>query len=39
MASLTSSDVDPIFALIEEYRTAEKTAAAAASEFRAGSKC
>jgi hypothetical protein len=32
MASLASSDVDPIFSLIEEYRTAAKTAGAAASE-------
>jgi hypothetical protein len=32
MASLASSDVDPIFSLIEQYRTAAKTAGAAASE-------
>jgi hypothetical protein len=32
VASLASSDIDPILALIEEYRTAAKTAAAAASE-------
>jgi hypothetical protein len=32
MAALASSDVDPIFALIEAYRTAAKTAASAASE-------
>jgi hypothetical protein len=32
MAALASSDADPIFALIEDYRTAAKTAAAAASE-------
>jgi hypothetical protein len=31
-ASLASSDVDPIFALIEEYRTAAKAVAAAADE-------
>jgi hypothetical protein len=33
MASLASSDVDPIFSLIEDYRTAAKTVAVAASEF------
>src|ERR1700722_2247764 len=32
VAALASSDVDPIFALIEEYRTAAKTVAAAAPE-------
>jgi hypothetical protein len=32
MASLAPSEVDPIFALIEDYRTAVKTLAAAASE-------
>jgi hypothetical protein len=32
MAAMASSDVDPIFSLIEEYRTAAKTVAAAASE-------
>jgi hypothetical protein len=32
MAPLASSDVDPIFSLIEEYRTAAKTAGTAASE-------
>ena len=32
MAALASSGVDPIFALIEDYRTAAKTVAAAASE-------
>jgi hypothetical protein len=32
MASLASSDVDPIIALIEEYRTAAKTTTAAVSE-------
>jgi hypothetical protein len=32
MAALASSGVDPIFALIEDYRTAAKTADAAASE-------
>jgi len=32
LASLASSDVDPIIALIEEYRTVAKTTTAAASE-------
>jgi hypothetical protein len=32
MAALASSGVDPIFSLIEDYRTAAKTVAAAASE-------
>jgi hypothetical protein len=32
MAALAPSGVDPIFALIEDYRTAAKTVAAAASE-------
>jgi hypothetical protein len=33
LAAVAPSDVDPIFKLIEEYRTTTKTAAAAASEF------
>jgi hypothetical protein len=32
LAALAPSDVDPIFSLIEDYRTAAKTVAAAASE-------
>jgi hypothetical protein len=32
LSAIASSDVDPIIALIEEYRTAAKTVAAAVSE-------
>jgi hypothetical protein len=39
MAALASPDVDPIFALIEEYRAAAETLTAACSEHRAGRRC